>query len=77
MEDERMAKWVCPVCGYVHEGDESPAECPVCHVSGSKFTKMEGSGSKHDDLVMALAIYAGSLDDRMLLGRPTTQWTII
>lgn len=44
---------------------------------GSKFTKMEGSGSKHDDLVMALAIYAGSLDDRMLLGRPTTQWTII
>ena len=37
-----MAKWVCPVCGYVHEGDEPPAECPVCHVSGSKFTKVEG-----------------------------------
>ncbi|MDO5156506.1 MAG: ferritin family protein [Eubacteriales bacterium] len=37
-----MAKWVCPVCGYVHEGEEAPAECPVCHVSGEKFTKMEG-----------------------------------
>ncbi|MDD6157740.1 MAG: NADH peroxidase [Lachnospiraceae bacterium] len=37
-----MAKWVCPVCGYVHEGDEAPAECPVCHVSGDKFTKVEG-----------------------------------
>ena len=37
-----MAKWVCPVCGYVHEGDTAPAECPVCHVSGEKFTKMEG-----------------------------------
>ena len=37
-----MAKWVCPVCGYVHEGDTAPAECPVCHVSGEKFTKVEG-----------------------------------
>ena len=37
-----MAKWVCPVCGYVHEGDEAPKECPVCHVSGEKFTKAEG-----------------------------------
>ena len=32
-----MKKWVCPVCGYVHEGDVPPAECPVCHVSGEKF----------------------------------------
>ncbi len=30
-------KYVCPVCGYVHEGDMPPAECPVCHVSGEKF----------------------------------------
>ena len=33
-----MKKWVCPVCGYVYEGDVPPAECPVCHVSGDKFT---------------------------------------
>ena len=33
-----MKKWVCPVCGYFHEGDVPPAECPVCHVSGEKFT---------------------------------------
>ena len=32
-----MKKWVCPVCGYVYEGDVPPAECPVCHVSGDKF----------------------------------------
>ncbi len=37
-----MAKWVCPVCGYVHEGENPPEACPVCHVSGSKFTKVEG-----------------------------------
>lgn len=37
-----MAKWVCPVCGYVHEGETAPAECPTCHVSGERFTKVEG-----------------------------------
>ena len=37
-----MAKWVCSVCGYVHEGDAAPAECPVCHVSGEKFKKQDG-----------------------------------
>ena len=37
-----MAKYVCPVCGYIHEGDEPPKECPVCHVSGDRFTKVEG-----------------------------------
>ncbi|MCQ2493858.1 MAG: NADH peroxidase [Lachnospiraceae bacterium] len=37
-----MAKYVCPVCGYIHEGDEAPEQCPVCHVSGEKFKKVEG-----------------------------------
>ena len=37
-----MAKYVCSVCGYVFEGDNPPAECPVCHVSGDKFNKVEG-----------------------------------
>lgn len=38
MEEIYYEKWVCPVCGYVHEGENPPAECPVCHVSGEKFT---------------------------------------
>ena len=37
-----MAKFVCPVCGYVHEGDTPPEFCPICKVPGSKFTKVEG-----------------------------------
>ena len=37
-----MAKYVCPVCGYIHEGDNPPEECPVCHVSGDKFKLVEG-----------------------------------
>ena len=36
-----MAKYVCPVCGYVHEGNEPPEKCPQCGVPGSKFTLMQ------------------------------------
>ena len=34
-------KWVCTVCGYVHEGPEAPAECPICHVGADKFVAQE------------------------------------
>lgn len=34
-------KWVCSVCGYVHEGDQAPEECPVCHAPAEKFIKQE------------------------------------
>ena len=37
-----MAKWVCSVCGYVHEGDEPPENCPVCKAPAEKFKKQEG-----------------------------------
>ncbi|MBR5510539.1 MAG: NADH peroxidase [Lachnospiraceae bacterium] len=38
-----MAKWVCSVCGYVHEGDAAPEKCPVCNVPAEKFNKQDGS----------------------------------
>ncbi len=41
-EEIIMAKWVCTVCGYVHEGDEPPKTCPVCKVKSDKFKKQEG-----------------------------------
>ena len=37
-----MKKFVCPVCGYVHEGESAPEKCPICKVPGSKFTEMKG-----------------------------------
>ncbi len=37
-----MKKFVCPVCGYVHEGDTPPEFCPVCKVPGSKFIEQSG-----------------------------------
>ena len=38
-----MAKYVCPVCGYVHEGDAPPEKCPQCGVPGAKFKVMDES----------------------------------
>ncbi|MBR1471618.1 MAG: NADH peroxidase [Lachnospiraceae bacterium] len=35
-------KFVCTVCGYIHEGDAAPAECPVCHAPADKFKAQEG-----------------------------------
>ena len=32
-----MKKFVCSVCGYVHEGDSAPEKCPVCGVPATKF----------------------------------------
>ena len=38
-----MKKFVCPVCGYVHEAEAMPEgfACPVCKVPGSKFKVMD------------------------------------
>ena len=35
-------KWVCKVCGYIYEGSEPPAECPVCHAPASQFEEVKG-----------------------------------
>ena len=40
-----MKKFVCLVCGYVYEGTEPPAECPICHAPASKFAEQSGEKS--------------------------------
>lgn len=37
-----MKKFVCSVCGYVHEGDEAPDFCPQCKAPKSKFVEQKG-----------------------------------
>ncbi len=34
-------KFRCTVCGYIHEGNEAPEQCPLCKVSKDKFVEME------------------------------------
>ncbi len=35
-------KWICKVCGYVHEGDTPPEQCPVCKAGKENFEQMGG-----------------------------------
>jgi rubrerythrin len=34
-------KFICTVCGYVHEGNEPPAQCPQCKQPASKFKEVK------------------------------------
>ena len=40
-----MKKFVCTVCGYVHEGDTPPEFCPQCKVPGDKFKEVVDGGT--------------------------------
>ena len=35
-------KYVCSVCGYVHEGPEAPETCPQCGAPAEKFVQQSG-----------------------------------
>lgn len=36
----------CLVCGYVYEGENPPAECPVCHAKADKFVELKEDAAK-------------------------------
>ena len=53
-----MKKFICTVCGYVHEGEEAPEFCPQCKVPASKFKEMtesEGALTFVDEHVIGIA----------------------
>lgn len=47
-----MKRFVCTVCGYIYEGQQAPAECPVCHQPGEKFR--EDSSEVKDTAISGL-----------------------
>ena len=56
-----MSKYVCQVCGYVHEGEEAPEFCPQCKAPASKFTEQSGEKSWACEHVVGVA--AGVSED--------------
>jgi rubrerythrin len=38
-----LKKFICTVCGYVHEGDQPPEKCPICKADASKFSEATDS----------------------------------
>ena len=57
-----MKKYVCPVCGYVHMGDQPPAKCPQCGVPGAKF-KVEEAKAGQPSFACQHEIGAGKVAD--------------
>jgi len=39
-----MRKFICSICGYVHEGSEAPKNCPQCRAPKVKFNEQSGAG---------------------------------
>ena len=50
-----MKKFVCTVCGYVHEGDAAPEKCPVCNVPSTKFKEQAGEKTWAAEHVVGVA----------------------
>ena len=51
-----MERYVCSVCGYVHEGNAAPDECPQCKAKADKFKLQEkGNLSWADEHVIGVA----------------------
>ena len=41
VEETKMEKWQCSVCGYIHEGPMTPDfKCPICKQPAEKFVKI-------------------------------------
>jgi len=60
-----MKKYVCLVCGYVYEGEEAPAECPICHAPASKFQEQAGEMNWATEHVVGIA---KGVDQRIIDG---------
>lgn len=50
-----MKKFICSVCGYIHEGDCPPEKCPVCAAPASKFNQQEGNLVFDDEHIIGVA----------------------
>ena len=60
-----IKKFICTVCGYVHEGEEAPEQCPICKAPASKFKELTES----EDLVFVTEHKIGEAkgtDDQMI-----------
>ena len=61
MEEKKMEKWKCTVCGYIHEGPMTPDfKCPICKQPADKFVKIE------DVAAPAKNPYAGTKTEKNL-----------
>ena len=59
-------KWICTVCGYVHEGANPPEACPQCKVPASKFKELEQNSEALQFETEHIIGVAKGLDEEMI-----------
>ena len=45
-----MRRWRCTICGYIHDGENPPVQCPLCRAPAAMFEEIttpdpDGTGS--------------------------------
>ena len=60
-----MKKFVCTVCGYVHEGESAPEKCPLCGVGPEKFMEQSEGMAWADEHRVGVA---KDIDPRVIEG---------
>ena len=60
-----MKKFVCTICGYVHEGETAPEKCPQCGAPASKFVEQKEDMSWAAEHVVGVA---KGLDEEVVEG---------
>ncbi|MFI3116296.1 MAG: NADH peroxidase [Clostridia bacterium] len=58
-----MKKFVCTVCGHIHEGEHAPDSCPTCKVGPEKFKEQSGDMAWAAEHVVGVA--QGASEDIM------------
>ena len=61
-----MKKFICSVCGYIHEGDSAPERCPMCKVPAEKFNEMQEGNGKLEFVQEHVIGVAKGCDDEMI-----------
>jgi len=58
-------KWICKVCGYVHEGPQPPDICPVCKAPKERFELIDQGSDWAEEHKVGIA---RGLDKRVVEG---------
>lgn len=60
-----MKRFICTICGYIHEGDTPPDQCPICKAPADKFREMEDDLQFADEHRIGIA---EDVDDEIIEG---------
>lgn len=62
-----MKKYICTICGYVHEGEAAPLKCPVCQAPAERFVEQSGTELNWAD-EHRIGVASGDIDPEIIEG---------